>query len=103
MIRPDGGEQWWVKSPKGTVALRHERPAGALQAADRRVAVEAHDQPVAQAARRLECLDVTRVKKVEAAAGGHDDVAVVRAAERGEAPLLRADEPRVDRIDSIQG
>ena len=26
MIRPDGGEQWWVRSPKGTwIALRHQR------------------------------------------------------------------------------
>jgi hypothetical protein len=26
MIRPDGTEQWWVRSPQGTwVALRHQR------------------------------------------------------------------------------
>jgi hypothetical protein len=26
MSRPDGTEQWWVRSPKGTwVALRHQR------------------------------------------------------------------------------
>jgi len=26
MIRPDGTEQWWVRSPKGTwIALRHQR------------------------------------------------------------------------------
>ena len=26
MIRPDGTEHWWVRSPKGTwVALRHQR------------------------------------------------------------------------------
>ena len=26
MIRPDGTEQWWVRSPKGIwIALRHQR------------------------------------------------------------------------------
>jgi hypothetical protein len=26
MIRPDGTDQWWVRSPQGTwVALRHQR------------------------------------------------------------------------------
>src|SRR5690242_15714680 len=57
----------------GAVLLAHDRAAGALERPHRGVGVEAHDEDVAQRARRLESADVSGVQEVEAAARGDDD------------------------------
>ena len=56
------------------VLLAHDGPAGALELAHRGVGVQAHDQAVAQRARRLQRPDVSGVQEVEATARGDDDL-----------------------------
>jgi hypothetical protein len=53
----------------GAVLLRHERAIRALQAGDRFVGVQQHDEAVAKGARGLERADVAGVQQVEAATG----------------------------------
>lgn len=61
----------WL-SRSGTVGLRDERPARALQAADRLVAVQQHDEPVAESAGGAQRANVAGVEQIDAAAGGDD-------------------------------
>src|SRR3954447_4020054 len=65
------------------VVLADQRPVRALQARDRRIGVQAHDQAVAEAAGGGEHADVAGVQQVEAAARGHHGAAG-RADARGE-------------------
>src|SRR5215207_2169290 len=67
----------------GAVGLRNERTAGALQAADGVVGVQAHDQAVTERSGRLDRVHVAGVQQVEAAAGS-DDGAALHADARSE-------------------
>ena len=93
-------------APRSTAArsaCADERAVRALEPAHRGVGVQAHDQAVAERARRLAACDVPGVQQVEAAAGGDDGAAARRAYARGERdrrrPASRAGAARRRRRD----
>ena len=70
----------------GTLALGQTWPAGSLEGAYRGVAVEAHDEQVAEGPRRHEVTYVPDVQHVEAAVGEHHARRAALRQRRGGAP-----------------
>jgi len=60
----------------GSLAFGKDRTPGAFELADAGVAVEAHDERIAESAGLLEAPDVARMQQIEAAVGEDDAAAV---------------------------